>query len=419
MSKHIKVFTVEYLQSKKLSWFSRFGNNWVMPEDYVLPEVPNSLYDQVFTSVLTSDLRTIKRCAFDLSDIRTMDDVITLAISLMWYKYKSTTDYKNYYNHPLHPMVQYQHYVISMGCEGTHRFYLKLVDNNDEGAYRTGILFLARYAELCREGPFLARILRYLTYDNPPDLQNVPQDIRTMGDTSGHMYRLVPTATFYGTVGGALMVFTLDELMEKRNHFCKMGAIEERLHRQTIELLQVLGYKADEIEYILRCVTFHKHEKRDYSATRSARTDIGKLVDAIESSHQIPVTSVKNRLKSDLKLDQEKPCVVTLGGRKVCIQCILRSREHCRRIACPYHQQADSNCSDSRPLEPHEVFLGPDIKPVASAPPLEEGTQCDICMAKPKNIVFLPCKHTCCSECAGKLRECHMCRGPIIGTITM
>ncbi|XP_067951562.1 uncharacterized protein [Watersipora subatra] len=43
-----------------------------------------------------------------------------------------------------------------------------------------------------------------------------------------------------------------------------------------------------------------------------------------------------------------------------------------------------------------------------------EGIQlCEICMDRKRNIVFIPCGHTACDECAQSLKICHNCRKPI------
>ncbi|CAF1155162.1 unnamed protein product [Didymodactylos carnosus] len=44
---------------------------------------------------------------------------------------------------------------------------------------------------------------------------------------------------------------------------------------------------------------------------------------------------------------------------------------------------------------------------------LEERIQCQICMDREKNIVFVSCGHSCCVECAQLLHICHTCRKPI------
>lgn len=44
----------------------------------------------------------------------------------------------------------------------------------------------------------------------------------------------------------------------------------------------------------------------------------------------------------------------------------------------------------------------------------EESKVCDICMRYEKNVAFVPCGHTCCSECIKHLNNlCHMCRNKI------
>lgn len=43
----------------------------------------------------------------------------------------------------------------------------------------------------------------------------------------------------------------------------------------------------------------------------------------------------------------------------------------------------------------------------------DEG-ECVVCMAAPREVVLLGCGHVCaCEQCAGMLRDCPLCRGPI------
>lgn len=43
---------------------------------------------------------------------------------------------------------------------------------------------------------------------------------------------------------------------------------------------------------------------------------------------------------------------------------------------------------------------------------MEEDKQCQICMERDKNMVFL-CGHGACKECSERLRSCHVCRESI------
>jgi len=40
-------------------------------------------------------------------------------------------------------------------------------------------------------------------------------------------------------------------------------------------------------------------------------------------------------------------------------------------------------------------------------------SRCQICVDREKNVVFLPCGHTACRECANRLYICHQCRQDI------
>ena len=41
-------------------------------------------------------------------------------------------------------------------------------------------------------------------------------------------------------------------------------------------------------------------------------------------------------------------------------------------------------------------------------------TQCVVCYGRRRAVAFTPCGHACaCEQCAGRLRDCPMCRKPI------
>ncbi|GFS07462.1 baculoviral IAP repeat-containing protein 2 [Elysia marginata] len=65
--------------------------------------------------------------------------------------------------------------------------------------------------------------------------------------------------------------------------------------------------------------------------------------------------------------------------------------------------------SSSSPSDSDSEVSSPDEFPVAS---------CKVCLVKPSQIVFLPCKHLCCCEqCAAKLhgKNCPICRERNLG----
>ena len=82
-----------------------------------------------------------------------------------------------------------------------------------------------------------------------------------------------------------------------------------------------------------------------------------------------------------------------------------------------------------RPIHPVDVHVSSPPKPVISFvkppeptppnPPKEvpAGGECGICYGNySENVKVLidPCGHTCCKECGQKLKECHICRQPIL-----
>ena len=40
-------------------------------------------------------------------------------------------------------------------------------------------------------------------------------------------------------------------------------------------------------------------------------------------------------------------------------------------------------------------------------------TNCEICMERERDVVFVPCGHTSCEQCSKKLKKCHVCREDI------
>lgn len=49
----------------------------------------------------------------------------------------------------------------------------------------------------------------------------------------------------------------------------------------------------------------------------------------------------------------------------------------------------------------------------------DETTECVICLANKKNILFLPCRHLCtCQDCSTDIKQCPICRGDIEDKIT-
>jgi hypothetical protein len=44
---------------------------------------------------------------------------------------------------------------------------------------------------------------------------------------------------------------------------------------------------------------------------------------------------------------------------------------------------------------------------------MEVEEECPVCMETPPNVMFSPCRHSCCFLCAMKLKECPLCRAPI------
>ena len=65
--------------------------------------------------------------------------------------------------------------------------------------------------------------------------------------------------------------------------------------------------------------------------------------------------------------------------------------------------------SSSSPSDSDSEVSSPDEFPVAS---------CKVCLVKPSQIVFLPCKHLCCCErCAARLhgKNCPICREQNLG----
>lgn len=49
---------------------------------------------------------------------------------------------------------------------------------------------------------------------------------------------------------------------------------------------------------------------------------------------------------------------------------------------------------------------------------MQEDRQCQICMERDKNMVYL-CGHGACKECSERLEICHVCRTPIQNKIEM
>ena len=65
---------------------------------------------------------------------------------------------------------------------------------------------------------------------------------------------------------------------------------------------------------------------------------------------------------------------------------------------------------------------------VAAPPPLpppaaEEGdddASCVVCLARPRAVVLLPCRHLCmCALCAAGVSTCPMCRGAVEETMVV
>ena len=48
----------------------------------------------------------------------------------------------------------------------------------------------------------------------------------------------------------------------------------------------------------------------------------------------------------------------------------------------------------------------------------ENATQCQICMERDKDVVFM-CGHGACARCSNKLRDCHVCRKTIQNRIRL
>ena len=81
-------------------------------------------------------------------------------------------------------------------------------------------------------------------------------------------------------------------------------------------------------------------------------------------------------------------------------------------------------------IPPHStpaIVLPPVVKPPEPAPPNpppkeETGGECGICYGNYQEIgkvVIDPCGHTCCKVCGDRLKECHICRQPILKLINV
>ncbi|KAL1420832.1 hypothetical protein MTO96_023687 [Rhipicephalus appendiculatus] len=99
-----------------------------------------------------------------------------------------------------------------------------------------------------------------------------------------------------------------------------------------------------------------------------------------------------------------KPC----GHRMTCQECCIRCKV-CLTCAVPV--QAKVNL-DGTPVRSREQNQTTQKELDRRLQELEDRHTCNICMEKPRDVVFL-CGHGSCKACAGNLDRCHMCRVPI------
>lgn len=72
----------------------------------------------------------------------------------------------------------------------------------------------------------------------------------------------------------------------------------------------------------------------------------------------------------------------------------------------------DTQLKDAEDLEHHRSRLTEENET------LRQTTTCKICLDKPVDTVFLPCRHLiCCEECADRVKQCPFCRTQILGTV--
>jgi hypothetical protein len=87
------------------------------------------------------------------------------------------------------------------------------------------------------------------------------------------------------------------------------------------------------------------------------------------------------------------------------------------KLKRPVLQQLAKEFGVSATLKNGEI-----IKQLTEKQPSEAGT-CVVCMATPKTVLLMPCRHLCvCKACSDKLtpdRTCPMCRNSIVEKITV
>nr|XP_037281064.1 E3 ubiquitin-protein ligase MIB2-like [Rhipicephalus microplus] len=99
-----------------------------------------------------------------------------------------------------------------------------------------------------------------------------------------------------------------------------------------------------------------------------------------------------------------QPC----GHRTTCQECSVRCKV-CLTCAVPIQEKVDL---DGMPVRGREQNQTTPRDLDSRLQELEDRHTCNICMEKPRDVVFM-CGHGSCKVCAENLDLCHMCRVPI------
>ncbi|XP_037513478.2 E3 ubiquitin-protein ligase MIB2-like [Rhipicephalus sanguineus] len=105
-----------------------------------------------------------------------------------------------------------------------------------------------------------------------------------------------------------------------------------------------------------------------------------------------------------------EPC----GHRMTCQECCVRCKV-CLTCAVPVQAKVNP---DGTPIRSREQNQTTQKELDSRLQELEDRHTCNICMEKPRDVVFL-CGHGSCKVCAGNMDLCHMCRVPIERKITL
>jgi hypothetical protein len=384
----IQLYSLNYLHSKYLYWWQRFGKKFTLGD------------------------KTLKRCAFDMTDFKVLNvgNLEKLALSFLYYSYINKDWHMDIYYDDSNPR-----YLVNDFVKGFFNWFTsKSTLFYSENLVITAILIIIKCKHLNIE-KFVEKILQFYLDKNPPKESYLKSEV------TQPMTLTLPASILYETLNCLHLALELDRILEIRNELTEKNRVRQ-IRRDDLKyyLRHFLQIEYHHVEFITK---FLSNTYKDVS-----------LLEFVKNINQdakcLPVSIRESVLKTYYTQH-----IYVINGIPQCANCWIVKHtyyEHHGRKQCVIHRWDGNGIMPTiEPIEQPQQHQ----RPQPSAPSLDsqkpkiinatnlqpqlvdesskESEICDICMNYIKRIAFIPCGHLSCVGCSSSLSECHICREPI------